>query len=354
MAFIDRILQEPSYGWTNDKGELSIPTTRQLFSEAFRRINIFKSKKNWISFLGWAMIVCMIPFFVVFVTKYLTWQLMLVVLFYSLIIMGTHGTIWFHRYCTHHAFKFSHPVFRFLTQHLVIKTIPEEIYVISHHVHHTKSDLPGDPYNSRAGLMYCMLADVNHQGISKELSEPDYNRVAKFMRHTGVPVNSYRRYLKWGSIANPVYTICTWIFNWAFWYTVLFLIGGHGLACAIFSAAMLWFLLVRAFNYTGHAKGESKHVDGLDFDRSNLSINQTRPGLFTGEWHNNHHLYPGSAQAGFLPNQLDLAWLYIYGMYKIGAVSSYHNSKQEFLKKYVAEKKSVKPAVTPTVVTGNE
>ena len=75
-------------------------------------------------------------------------------------------------------------------------------------------------------------------------------------------------------------------------------------------------------------------VDGIDFDRSNLSINQTRPGMLSGEWHNNHHLFPVSARAGFLPYQLDLAWIYIYCMSKIGVVSSYHDSKKEFLRKY--------------------
>jgi stearoyl-CoA desaturase (delta-9 desaturase) len=183
-----------------------------------------------------------------------------------------------------------------------------------------------------------MLADVNHQGINKDLSEKDYEKATRFMRHTGVQINSYKQYKKWGSIATPLYTICTQIGNWAFWYTTLYLIGGHALACALFSAAMLWFMLVRAFNFTGHAKGKEKHVDGLDFDRSNLSVNQTRPGLFTGEWHNNHHLYPGSARAGFLPYQIDLAWIYIYIMYKLGAVSSYHDSKNEFLKKYMPER----------------
>jgi stearoyl-CoA desaturase (delta-9 desaturase) len=252
-----------------------------------------------------------------------------------MIIMGTHGTVWFHRYCTHKAYTFSHPIWRFITQHMVIKTIPEEVYVISHHVHHAKSDLPGDPYNSKAGLMYCMLADVNHQSISKQLSEKDYNKAAGLMKHTGIAVNSYRQYQVWGSIAKPWYTIVTWLFNWAVWYSLLYLIGGHALATAIFSAAMLWFMLVRAFNYTGHGGGEEKHVDGLDFDRSNLAINQTRPGLFTGEWHNNHHLYPGSARAGFLPNQLDLAWIVIYSMYKVKMVSSYHDSKKDFLKKYL-------------------
>lgn len=338
MAFIDYVLQQPSYGWQNEKGELIIPTKKQLFREAFRRVNIFRSRKNWISLVGWLMIVCMLPFLYIFISRYFSWQLFIAVIVYSMIVMGTHGTIWFHRYCTHSAYRFSHPAWRFLTQHLVIKTIPEEIYVVSHHVHHAKSDLPGDPYNARAGLLYCMLADVNHQSIAKDLFENDYNKAARFMRHTGVQINSYKQYLKWGSIATPLYTVFTWLLNWAFWYTILYLIGGHGLACALFSAAMLWFLLVRAFNYTGHAKGKEKHVDGIDFDRSNLSINQTRPGMFTGEWHNNHHLYPGSARAGFLPHQLDLAWICIYSMYKIGVVSSYHDSRKEFLKKYIVEK----------------
>jgi sn-1 stearoyl-lipid 9-desaturase len=334
MAFIDYILQEPSYKWKDEKGQLVVPTTRQLFKEAFSRVNIFKSRKNWIALIGWVMVTCMIPFFFVFIINYFSWQLAVATVVYSMIIMGTHGTIWFHRYCTHKAYTFSHPFWKFVTQNLVIKTIPEEVYVVSHHVHHAKSDEPGDPYNSQAGIMYCMLADVNHQGINKELDETDYKKASQFMRHTGVRINSFLQYRKWGSIASPFYTVMLWLLNWAFWYAVLYFIGGHGLACALFTGAMLWFILVRAFNYTGHGKGQHKHVDGIDFDRSNLSINQTRPGLFAGEWHNNHHLYPGSARAGFLPYQLDLAWIYIYCLYKLGMVSSYHDSKKEFLRKY--------------------
>ena len=62
MAFIDEVLQAPSYGWKDEKGELIKPTRKQLFREFFSRSNIFKSKKNWISLIGWFMIVCMIPF----------------------------------------------------------------------------------------------------------------------------------------------------------------------------------------------------------------------------------------------------------------------------------------------------
>lgn len=335
MAFIDEVLQEPSYGWKDGKGDLIVPTKKQLFEEAVSRINIFASKKNWISLISWLMIICMVPFFVLFLTKYFSWWLVPVFIAYSMIVMSTHGTIWFHRYCTHKAYSFSHPVWRIITQNLVIKTFPEEMYVVSHHVHHSKSDEPGDPYNSKAGIMYCMLSDVNHQSVNKNLDEKNYNRAAHFMKHSGVSINSYKAYQKWGSIASPFYTVALWLINWSFWYTIFYLIGGHALACTLFGAAMFWFIFVRAFNYTGHGGGHEKHVDGIDFDRSNLSINQTRPGYFSGEWHNNHHLYPGSARAGFLPYQLDLAWIYIFLSYKIGTVSSYHDSKKDFYKKYV-------------------
>ncbi len=334
MPLIDKILKEPSYGWQNEQGELVKPTTQTLFKEAFRNLNVFRSRKHWISMISWLMVVCMLPFFYFFITQYLSWATLAIFLFYALIVMGTHGTIWFHRYSTHKAYSFSHPIWRFITQNLVIKTFPEEVYVISHHVHHAKSDEPGDPYNARAGLWYCMLSDVNHQAVAHDLNEQEYQAVRSFMEHTGVKLNSYKKYLKWGSVASPLYTVLLWLGNWAFWYGVSYLIGGHALACTLFSAAMFWFVLVRAFNYTGHGKGEEEHKEGIDFDRSNLSINQSRPGWFSGEWHNNHHLYPKSARAGFLPYQLDLAWIYIYCLHKLKMVDSYQDDKQRFLDKY--------------------
>jgi stearoyl-CoA desaturase (delta-9 desaturase) len=65
-----------------------------------------------------------------------------------------------------------------------------------------------------------------------------------------------------------------------------------------------------------------------------MSVNQYRPGLLSGEWHNNHHLFPNSARSGFLKYQLDFAWCYIYMLYKIGAVSSYQDSKKQFMDEY--------------------
>src|SRR5437764_6603098 len=115
MAFIDEVLQTPSYGWKQPNGDLVIPTRKELFREFFSRINIFHSKRNWISFIGWFKIICMLPFLYFFVFHYFSFLHLAAFIFYAMIVMGTHGTIWFHRYCTHHSFRFTNPIWRLLT-----------------------------------------------------------------------------------------------------------------------------------------------------------------------------------------------------------------------------------------------
>ena len=334
MPFIDYILEEPSYGWANKEGEFYKPTSRQILKELFSRMNIFKSRKNWLALINWLTILCLVPFFFFFIFKYFSWPLFIAAFIYSMIIMGSHGTIWYHRYGTHGAYEFKNSFWRFVTQNLVLKIIPEEIYVVSHHVHHAKSDTPGDPYNAYGGFLYCFLADVNHQLINKNLNESDYNKAASLLIPTGIKCNTYEQYKKWGSVASPFSTIGLILLNWIFWGGVFFITGGPALVFALFGGACIWAIGVRTFNYEGHGKGKDKRTDGMDFNRKDMSINQYWPGIVAGEWHNNHHLFPSSARAGFLKYQIDFAWYYIFFLYKIGGVSSFRNAKKQFDQEY--------------------
>ncbi len=331
---MNNILQEPSYGWQTEEGELIVPTSAEIIREFFSRMIIFKTKKNWLAFTSWVWALSLAPALVLFILGYFSWWLLPIAFLYSMVFMGCHGTIWYHRYSTHTTFKFSNDFWRFITQNLVIKVISEEGYVISHHVHHAFSDKPGDPYNAQAGWLYCFLADANHQPIALDLDEKEYDKVAKMLSHTGVYINTYKQYQKWGTITHPVKNWVHLILNWAFWYGVFFLIGGHGLALCLFGAAHIWAIGVRTFNYEGHGKGEDKREEGFDFSRNTLSINQYWPGYVAGEWHSNHHLFPNSARNGFTPSQLDLPWLYIRFLYAIGGVSSYRNSTKLFYEQF--------------------
>jgi len=334
MAFIDIVLRQPSYGWKNESGELITPTKRQLVTEFLSRINIFKSKKNWLASLSWMWVVFLLPFLYLFIFKYFTWWLFAAGFIYSMVLMGTYGTIWHHRFCTHGAYTFKNNFWRFITQNLVIRMIPEEIYVVSHHVHHSKSDQPGDPYNAYGGWLYCFLADANHQPVALDLDEKDYARVSALLDPTGVKCNTYTQYKKWGSVSSPAYSVGIWLLNWSFWYAMFYLIGGHALACTIFGSALIWAIGVRTFNFEGHGKGKDKRKEGVDFSTKDMSVNQYWPGIVAGEWHSNHHLFPSSARSGFLPFQIDFAWMYIYSLYKIGGISSFHNSRKQFYENY--------------------
>ncbi len=334
MIFLKNVLEPPAYGWRDERGNLTKPDPSQILKQFFSRLNVFRTKKNWLSFTSWLLVLFLAPFLFLFIFKYFSIKGLIIAFVYSMIVMGTHGTIWHHRYCTHRAYKFSNKFWRFFTQNLTLRIIPEEIYTISHHVHHALSDQPGDPYNAQGGFLYCFLADVNHQPIARNMSEKDYNKCVNLMSHTGIKPNTYAQYKKWGSIVNPVWAIISIILNWGFWFTVFFLIGGPGLVCAVFGAAGVWAVGVRTFNYEGHGKGHDKRQDGVDYNRDDMSINQIWPGYVAGEWHNNHHLFPKSARSGFKPYQVDMAWYYIKFLSLIGAVSSYHDSKKQFYLEY--------------------
>jgi fatty-acid desaturase len=331
---IDHVLLVPSYGWKDEHDQLIIPTTGQIFKEFWSRMNIFRDRRNWLVFFGWFKVLILAACLFVFFFRYFNFYLVGAAFLYSMIVMGTHGTIWYHRYCTHGAYTFRNKFWRFITRNLTINIIPEEIYVVSHHVHHAKSDMPGDPYNANAGFLYCFLADVNHQLIARDLTEAEYGCVLKMMDTTGVRPNTYQQYKKWGSIARPGWSVIGWLVNWAFWATVFYLIGGPALVFTLFGAAGFWAIGVRTFNYEGHGKGEDKRKEGTDFNWNDRSINQIWPGYVAGEWHNNHHLFPSSARSGFLKHQLDLAWCYIFLLNRIGAVDSYRDSKKVFLARY--------------------
>lgn len=334
MAFIDRVLRVPTYGWVDATGCLVRPTSCQILRESLKRCNLLRSRKNWICVIAWFWVLCLLPAPVLFAKYHFSGGLLAIAVFFGIGGMSTHGTIWYHRYCTHRAFAFRNGVWRFLTQNLVPKVVPEEIYVISHHVHHVKSDQPGDPYNASAGFLYCFLADINHQPIAHDLSEGDYARTVKMLSHTGIYLNNYAQYQRWGSVSHPLVVLAHGALSWTFWYTVYYVIGGHSLALALFSGVLLWAVGVRTFNYHGHGRGRDLRRDGVDFNRRDMSVNHWRPGVFGSEWHNNHHLFPSSARSGFLWHQPDCAWLYICLLHRFGAIASYRNDRQRFIDEY--------------------
>ncbi len=328
-SFLGRVLDPPSYGYVRD-GKFYVPTTGELLREFRSHLNPFGYRHDWLATMGWAFTCSLVIPFFAFFAFYFSVKTMLIGLVYAMVVMGTCGTIYLHRYCTHRAYTFRNSFTRFFVRNLAIKVIPEEVYVVSHHVHHWKSELPGDPYNVHGGFLYCFLADANHQRISQKLSEKEYDQLKKLMTHTGVKLNSYAQYQRFGSLCHPLRTFIHFLANWSFWFAVFYALGGFPFAVGMFGMAGVWAFGVRTYNFDGHGRGKDKRQAGIDFDTDNLSINQVWPGYVAGEWHNNHHLYPNGARSGFLPYQLDLAWEFIRFYRAIGGIVSLKDYRADF------------------------
>ena len=350
MTFLDRVLDQPHYGFVRNE-KFYVPSHREILKEFVSRLNVFKSKKNWLPLFGWTLSLSLVIPLYFFFAHHFSWPLFALGMVYSMVLLGSHGTFWLHRYCTHRGFKFKNKWVALACRNLVIRIIPEEIYVVSHHVHHQLSEKPGDPYNVHGGWLYCFLADANHQTIAKDLSEKDYAQLCKLMGHTTVKLNSYKQYQKWGSLCHPFWSTAHYALNWGFWFGVFWLIGGPSLALAIFGLSAVWAIGVRTYNYDGHGGGRDKRQDGIDFNREDLSVNQLWPGYVAGEWHNNHHLYPNGARSGFLRYQLDLPWIAIKTLHSLGLVVSYRDYKADFVKNYL-EPYLAKTSLTKDLPTG--
>ncbi len=331
--FLRRVLQEPGYGWERN-GAAYKPTVSEIAREWRSRMNLFATRKAWLAVAGWFWAVCLMPFALIFLVKYFSWWLMLGGFLYSMVWLGTHGTVYLHRYCTHRAFHVRNGFYLFILRNLSIKIVPEEIYVVSHQVHHAFSDQWGDPYNATCGWLYCFLAGELHQPIKQDLSRDDYERVCGLVRHTGMRINKYEHYKRWGSIAHPARLHLHYAFNWAFWYAAFYAIGGHALATALFGWSAVWALGIRSHNYDLHASGRDRRREGVDFDRNSLAVNTIWPGFVAGEWHNNHHLFPQSARAGFLWWQPDISFAFIRLYRLFGGVTSWRDFRYAFFERH--------------------
>ena len=337
MPFLKRILETPRYGFTHPNGEFKKPSTSEMWSEFGYRLNVFRDKRNWLTAFAWGMTLVLTIPCLIFLFHYFTLPLFVIGFVYSMVFMGSHGTVWLHRYSTHRAFKIRNPFWIFVVRNLVIKIVPEETYAISHHVHHRYSEQAGDPYNVYGGWLYCFLADATHQQISHDLNEVEYARVSGLLSHTGVRANSFAQYKRWGTVAHPAMTVMHYALNWTFWAGIFYLIGGVPLTMAIFGLACAWAIGIRTFNFEGHGKGKDRRRPGIDFNTDDISVNQAWPGLVAGEWHSNHHLFPSSARSGFLPGQVDLAWIAIKTWSTLGIVTSYRDDKAAFYEKYISK-----------------
>ncbi len=228
------------------------------------------------------------------------WQLLLVGLGLTHMTIAS-VTVFLHRAQAHRALEL-HPavahVFRFwlwLTTGMITRE-----WVAVHRKHHAKCETPEDPHSPQV----LGLRKVLWQGaeLYREAAR-DPGLVARFAH--GTPDDWIERRL---------YTPQNFL-------GVVLMLGIDGLlfglpGVALWAVQMIWipFWAAGVVNGIGHYWGYRS------FDSPDAATNIVPLGLLIGgeELHNNHHAFPSSAKLSVRPWEVDVGWLYIRALERLG------------------------------------
>lgn len=232
--------------------------------------------------------------------------------------IGTiYNTVWYHRYCSHRAFRFRHPFFA----RIFLWTNPicfrEESYAIPHRIHHSRSDEPGDPYGPHLGWLGSYLATESQQKMNTDVSPEEYERLARSLDHIGFVKNAFDAYRRTGSVENVAHYAARVLVVNTLWPGLAYAVAGFHGVLAWISGVFLFTFVVRDFNFRGHSTL-------IGSSHAGHPVNQWIYGWIAGEWHGNHHTHPRLAQSGLEWWQIDIPFWIIRLMAAVGIVTHYN------------------------------
>ena len=226
---------------------------------------------------------------------------------YVLHAMGV--TIGYHRLLSHRSFACPKFVeyFWVLMGYLAFEGSPIWWSTI-HRAHHRHVDTPLDPHSPRYGFKNAHLGWLA-RGTYESHIDP-YSQAKDLVKD---PIYLF---LEQNGRWNRAHAL-SWVINVAF-RVVLWACFGWQVALASMLAAVAVLQIPLMLNVACHIpKLGYKNFKSLDD-----SVNVWWVALLAmGEgWHNNHHVFPGSARSGFLAHEIDVSWLVICLMRKLGLV----------------------------------
>ena len=328
-------LLEPLYGYVQEGDVLHHPMMREILVEWLDSVDFIKNPSRALAALNFAFHFCTFVVFIIFVDQFASLTNLLFVLL-SVCFLGTvYNTVWYHRFCSYAAFLFSsdyYPLLFLWTNPIVFR---EESYAVPHRIHHGRPDQAGDPYGPHLGWLGSYLAIESTQKLNTDISEREYESLRQSVEHIGFKTHAYLDFKKTASVEDIRYYLLRVLFAQFFWSSIIFILGEQQLLVAWYASVFVITFMIRDFNWRGHGGSfRSKKKPGWDFDSRSRALNQRFYGLLAAEWHDNdnHHRYPMSANSGFLPGQIDLAFQIIKFLALVGIVDSYFDAVDKFKK----------------------
>ncbi len=250
---------------------------------------------------NWAMITFFTVFHIGAIAAFffITWQAIAVAFLMNWVALCLGIGMSYHRLLTHRSYKVPKPLEYFLC---ICATTSLEggplFWVATHRMHHQFADKPGDPHSPHEGGFWAHMGWLL-VGESKHSNTQLMGRYAPDLARDPV----YRFINRWHYV--PVILL-------AF---ALFALGGWPM--------LLWpifFRVTLGLHFTWMVNSITHMWGGRRFDTRDDSRNNALVAMVTfGEgWHNNHHAHPVSARHGLAWYELDITWLHINLLKKLG------------------------------------
>ena len=224
----------------------------------------------------------------------------------------------YHRLLTHRSYKVPRFIENFIAicGALALEGGPI-FWVGTHRIHHQNSDQPGDPHSPRDGAWWAHIGWMI-QGESQNAQVDYFRRYAPDMtRDTFYVWLSKYHYV-------PLLVVSAVLFAWGGWPALLWatcfrvVVGLHS-TWAVNSATHIW---------------GARRFKTRDDSRNNWWV----AALTFGEgWHNNHHAKPNSARHGLAWYEVDITWMQIKLLEKLGIATNVKEASVRDAESYVEQ-----------------
>lgn len=218
--------------------------------------------------------------------------------------------IGYHRLLTHRGFTASKWMTRFLATcaTLAVQSGPIS-WVTTHRIHHAFTDLEKDPHSPRNGVWWSHIGWI-FEGVAQLQPES--------VRRKYSPDLMKDPYLVF---IDKYYWVTTVVAAAA-----LYAIGGFPMVVwAVFVRVVVSWHFTWLVNSATHLWG-SRRFETRDDSRNNGWVALV---TFGEGWHNNHHAIPRSARHGLTAREIDVNWIQLKAMEKLGLISDLYGYEIE-------------------------
>jgi len=246
---------------------------------------------------------------------FFSWKVLIISAILYWMTIGFGIGMGYHRLLTHRSYKVPKAIEYFFA---VCGTLTLEggpiFWVATHRVHHQHADKDGDPHTPRHGGFWAHVGWI----LFGEAKHNDTKKMSKYAPDLA---------------KDPFYV---WLNNWHFLPLIVLsaiLYAAGGLPLVLWGSCLRVVLGLHAtwlVNSATHMWGTQRFAT-RDDSRNSLWV-----ALLTfGEgWHNNHHAHPTSARHGLAWYEIDITWMHIWLLRKLGIaknvkVASIHEALTE-------------------------